>query len=172
MKESRKQLIKDLHSKVGIVWQTSIEKEFPKLFKKEVNGWYKDKKVKGWCVFIKNGIIKYGFIRNVTWFENHNCNYKLRKNDYKATNKEVARALIKEAKNRGFKKGVRFTCLCNKVIVNDCWTMFCSEGYLWIDGGCVFKDGKWATPIETITKKQAKKVTEAVFLKMVSGQHQ
>ena len=35
MKESRKQLIKDLHSKVGIVWRTSIEKEFPKLFKED-----------------------------------------------------------------------------------------------------------------------------------------
>ena len=37
MKESRKQLIKDLHSKVGIVWRTSIEKEFPKLFKEDAS---------------------------------------------------------------------------------------------------------------------------------------
>ena len=35
MKESKKQLIKDLHSNVSIVWQTSIEKEFPKLFKED-----------------------------------------------------------------------------------------------------------------------------------------
>ena len=47
MKESRKKLIKDLHSNVGIVWQTSIEKEFPKLFKedallKEVRKRYKN----------------------------------------------------------------------------------------------------------------------------------
>jgi hypothetical protein len=36
--------------------------------------------------------------------------------------------------------------------------MLCSEGYLWIDGGCVFKEGKWAKIIkETITKEQAEK---------------
>lgn len=35
MKEGRKNLIKDLHSVVGTVWQTSIETEFPKLFKEE-----------------------------------------------------------------------------------------------------------------------------------------
>ena len=72
--------------------------------------------------------------------------------------KEVEQALIKEAKKRGFKKGVRFTCLYNKFIVDDCHPMLCSEGYLWIKGGCVFRDGKWATIIkETITKEQAEK---------------
>ena len=35
MKEGRKNLIKDLHSVVGTVWQISIETEFPKFFKGE-----------------------------------------------------------------------------------------------------------------------------------------
>ena len=80
MKESRKEFIKKAHSAACSEWKENIEKEFPKLFKKEeINGWYKDKKEKGWCVFLENGIMKHGFDGNGDWFDCHNQNYKRKK---------------------------------------------------------------------------------------------
>ena len=161
MKEGRKNLIKDLHSVVGTVWQKSIETEFPKLFKEEekLNGWYKDVKEKGWCMFIENGIAKYGFNTLGKWKEDLSVNYELREGDYKATNKEVEKSLIKEAKNRGVKNGLCYlgaTGSKSKLVFNSLeWygDMLC-DGY----GTVIFKYGKWATIVpETITKEQAEK---------------
>ena len=166
MKESRKEFIKKAHSAACSDWKTNIEKEFPKLFKKEeINGWYKTKKVKGWCVFLENGIIRYGFGSFGSWFEGQNHTYELHKHDYKATDKEVEQALIKEAKNRGFKQGVRIKSkwldapsekkLIGNFIFDNEFELCCraSNGSLWT----IFQDGEWATIVETITKEQAEK---------------
>lgn len=164
MKDGRKNLIKDLHSVVGTVWQTSIETEFPKLFKEEekLNGWYKDVKEKGWCMFIENGIAKYGFNTLGKWKEDLSWNYELGENDYKATDKEVGLALIKEAKKRGFKYGVvadLTNCgyYANRAkILNENYRY--NGRWLSVDNFIIFEYGKWATIVpETITKEQAEK---------------
>ena len=168
MKESRKEFIKKAHSAACSEWKENIEKEFPKLFKKEeINGWYKDKKVKGWCVFLENGIMKHGFDGNGNWFDCHNQNYKLSNSDFKATDKEVEEALIKEAKKRGFKEGVTVDKVNlsddynpnNKLKENTINTNeLLSHGYLWVSSILIYDNGEWATIIkETITKEQAEK---------------
>ena len=167
MKESRKEFIKKAHSAACSEWKTNIEKEFPKLFKEEeINGWYKYKKAKGWCVFLENGIIRYGFDSLGDWFEGYNYTYELDKDDYKATDKEVEEALIKEAKKRGFKEGVTVDKVNlsndynpnNKLKENTINTNeLLSLGYLWVSSILIYDNGKWATIVETITKEQAEK---------------
>ena len=165
MKESRKEFIKKAHSAACSEWKTNIEKEFPKLFKKDENGWYKDKEVKGWCVFFENGIMKHGFDGNGDWFEDHNQNYKLRKSDYKATDKEVEEALIKEAKKRGFKEGVRINSkwmpnisankLNGKFVFDNKFELCAKANSLM--KYTIFQNGVWAEIVDTITKEQAEK---------------
>jgi hypothetical protein len=167
MKESRKEFIKKAHSAACNEWKKNIEKEFPKLFKKgEINGWYKSKEVKSWCVFIENGINRYGFDAFGNWFGGRNYTYELEKDDYKATDKEVEEALIKEAKRRGFKEGVRVDKLLygnlgslngdSKTCENKEFIFW--RGHLCIGNLLIFHNtGKWATIVETITKEQAEK---------------
>ena len=166
MKERTKKLIIELHQATYLFRSLEIEKEFPELFKDNANGWYKDKK-NDWCMFLENGIIKYGFDAGGFWREDLSSNYELRKGDYKATDKEVEQALIKEAKKRGFKEGVvadltycghrnsRAKILNKNYRYNGSW--------LSVDGFIIFENGKWAEIIkkiiikEIITKEQAEK---------------
>ena len=46
-------------------------------------------------MFLENGIMKYGFDADGVWAEDLSFNYELRKDDYRATSKEVEQALIK-----------------------------------------------------------------------------
>ena len=174
MKESRKEFIKKAHSAACSDWKTNIEKEFPKLFKKDalkVGDWVKTvngaifriqkKKVK---LDTTNMFYGYGFgaFKNV-WDENYYAHEGL---CTLATDKEVEEALIKEAKRRGFKKGVRV----DKVNLSDDYNPnnelkedtintneLLSHGYLWVSSILIYDDGKWATIVETITKEQAEK---------------
>ena len=162
MKESKKQFIKKAHSAASSEWKEIIEKEFPKLFKKEeINGWYKDKEVGGWFVFLENGIVKHGFDGDGDWFYCHNQRFKLSYSDFKATDKEVLEALIKEAKKRGFKEGVRINNECIGYIyagICNSNEIIFENGILSIDYVYIYKDGKWAEIIkDTITKEQAEK---------------
>jgi hypothetical protein len=171
MKESRKEFIKKAHSAACNEWKKKIEKEFPKLFKKSalvIGKWYKRKEDSSlWFVtHIKNGCsYGYGFDYQGRWAdESKGFNYSLKLN--KATAKEVEEALIKEAKRRGFKKGVRV----DRVNLSDDYNpnnelkedtintieLF-SDGYLWVSNILIYDDGNWATIIETITKEQAEK---------------
>ena len=70
-----------------------------------------------------------------------------------ATDKVVETALIKEAKKRGFKEGVKFfsamdgdiNTVTNEFYSFDVWVKYTT---LQLDTGWIFKGGKWATIIE------------------------
>mgnify|MGYP003671259429 FL=1 len=165
MKQSRKDFIKRLFDDAHPIWKVQIKKEFPELFEKEVlvvGRWYK---TPSGSIFKYNGNkdfendpCGYGIGITGRWFGISNGKYGGWTTDVTpATDKEVEQALIKEAKKRGFEEGVKFKCLYNHDYKGRCIPLFCSEGYLWLKGGCVFKDGQWAETVETITKKQAEK---------------
>ena len=166
MKESRKEFIKKAHSAACSDWKTNIEKEFPKLFKKDalvVGKWYKRKQdSRLWFVtHIKNGCsYGYGFDYSGYWAdESAGFNYSLELN--KATDKEVEQALIKEAEKRGFEEGVAFKSVSGRNSIDrvcDGFRYYSNQNQLCSGKGSVFIKGKWATIIEeTITKEQAEK---------------
>jgi hypothetical protein len=143
-------------------WKDSIKENFPKLFKEtelEVGKWYKqiDKYETDFLLNYQgdtNG--SYGFW-NLGYGEWSFSSDDLGLQATPATDKEVEDALIKEAKRRGFKEGVKFKCLYNHIIGGSCVPMLGSDGLLWIEKGCVFRNGIWATPLKTITKEEAEK---------------
>ena len=161
MKESRKEFIKKAHEEACSEWKQNIEQEFPKLFKSEelYNGWYKDSQNE-WCMFFQDGMMEYGFNTDGNWRGDIKHFYSPIYSDYKATDQEVEEALIKEAKNRGFKEG-NYKCLEGSIYKHsDDYKFYGSllvTGF--VDGArnVLFKDGKWATIIETITKAEAEK---------------
>ena len=164
MKESRKEFIKKAHSAACSDWKENIEKEFPKLFKEDalvVGKWYKSRG----CLFNyqKQGDV-YGFFTDVGWNNGgwiwDGTSAKL------ATDKEVEEALIKEAKKRGFKEGVRVERLLesnlgslngdSRTCENKEFKLY--HGHLTIGNLLIFHNtGKWATIVKTITKEQAEK---------------
>ena len=142
LKQEKKQLKKQL-------------KELPSL---EVGKWYKSIgggfKYLLYLVSIDNGLdscTAYGFVDDEFYIET-DINFDMKQ--VPATDKEVETALIKEAKKRGFKEGVRFNNACktgeiahgkntgvvNKIRSNDCG-LFTSNQYI------IF-NGKWAEIIE------------------------
>ena len=95
----------------------------------------------------------YGFNQGVDYLNNA---YFTVDEAIPATDKEVEEALIKEAKKRGFKEGVKVTQI-NKynlgnpgedkwVVTNGHYEYIC--GKLFICNICLFNDGKWAEIIE------------------------
>ena len=168
MEQSRKDFIKKAHKNACSEWKTNIEKEFPKLFKEEkkLNGWYKDKEQKKWCVFLKDGIMINGFDSSGNWFEGHNYTYELQEEDYKATDKEAEQVLIKEVKKKGLKTS-NHSCLEGGAIWNNItgseYRYYPKENKLLIGASTVFLDGKWATIIETITKEQFEEAKEVLL---------
>ena len=168
MKKVRKDLIKRLFEDATLHDRVLIKQEFPKLFKEEkkLNGWYKDKEQKKWCVFLKDGIMINGFDSSGNWFEGHNYTYELQEDDYKATDKEGEQALIKEAKKIGLKTS-NHSCLEDGAIWNNItgseYRYYPKENKLMIGASTVFLDGKWATIIkETITKEQFEEAKEVL----------
>jgi hypothetical protein len=168
MKESRKEFIKKAHSAACNEWKKNIEKEFPKLFKEDalvVGKWYKIQCSKNALVFIQGYKKTYGFDYAGLWTNMWNENIS-RTTYIPATDKEVEEALIKEAKKRGFKEGVRVDKLLytnigslngdSKTCENKEFKL--SFGHLFIGNLLIFHNtGKWATIVETITKEQAEK---------------
>jgi len=164
MKESRKQFIKDGHAAACSEWKAKIEKEFPKLFKET------EYKKNDW-VFMGDVTMELSKIYD---FDNAGDPRVYRIDGIKnvwylsdvvrpATDKEVKEALIKEAKKRGFKKGVKVVSPYNsdhtRVIASSfrfergSLVFTCESGWRTY----LFVDGKWATIIETITKEEAEK---------------
>jgi hypothetical protein len=160
MKDSRKEFIKNLHSEVSSGFKTVIEKEFPKLFKKDdlvVGNWYKSKK----CLFNYQKYSNvYGFFGFEKWIDTNWSWSKRDSNVIPATDKEVEEARIKEAKKRGYK----YRCVIESkkhghVTLND-RGFYTFHGELWL-GDCVLtNNGVWAKIVkETITKEQAQEAT-------------
>jgi hypothetical protein len=161
MKESRKEFILDLHSRSDIGWQKKIEREFPKVFKKDalvVGKWYK---CKDYLMVWNNGNETYGFFDGSfgNWRFGNDKKHKLTL----ATDKELKKALIKEAKNKGFKKGVNINNLesiGNMLIfhhhgISSNGSFYnISENAFWFMGKLIFWNGKWAKIVEkTIIKE-------------------
>jgi hypothetical protein len=167
MKESRKEFIKKVHSAASNEWKENIEKEFPKLFKEDalvVGKWYKyhDNYQESLMVW-NNSEDTYGFWGNEY---RDDLSFHISYDKIPATDKEVEEALIKEAKKRGFKEGVRVDKLLytnigslngdSKTCENKEFKL--SFGHLFIGNLLIFHNtGKWAEIVETITKEQAEK---------------
>ena len=163
MKESRKEFIKKAHSAACSEWKENIEKEFPKLFKEDalvVGKWYKNIN-SPLSIICYNSLLRsnvnYGINNSGTWCSKyHLYEYEMTL----ATDKEVEEALIKEAKKRGFKEGVVVVSKGYNDTVFDGEFRFEEWHKNTLDSfntGDIFKDGKWATIVETITKEQAEK---------------
>ena len=159
MKESRKEFIKKAHSAACYEWRKNIEKEFPKLFKEDntPDGWYFASDSKVFLYYFDGNTITYGF----NWEGEFRDNLMVSgKHGIKATDKEVREALIKEAKRRGFKEGVKFKSMNNRFSVLNESFRYQEISKNTLDAfGCynIFQDGEWATIVETITKEQAEK---------------
>ena len=179
MEQSRKDFIKKAHDNACSEWKTKIKKEFPKLFKEDalvVGKWYY---YNNWLIeyFGKNTCLmaNYGFDCDGNYFYDNEYNDfgNSPKKWVLATDKEVKKALIKEAKNIGFVKGVLISnenmgyhykgmgysykgmCSSNKITFK--------HGVLSINNIFIMKDGKWATIIkETITKEQFEEAKEVL----------
>jgi hypothetical protein len=184
MKESRKEFIKQGHKAACSEWKEKIEKEFPKLFKKNalvVGKYYK--LTQDYVNLKKDNIFEFleyqtscktfAIVRHSV-FDNSKTDYAAPYSNtlIPATDKEVEEALIKEAKNRGFKEGVKFINLDSGVVQTVNRLPYFELGRLAVKstetewsrsykGGSsnpsIFEYGKWATIVETITKEQAEK---------------
>ena len=172
MKESRKEFIKKAHSAACSDWKENIEKEFPKLFKEDalvVGKWYKLTKDYG---SLEKGsvfpFIKYQDSLEECAIVGHSI-FDNSKTDYSApfsntltpaTDKEVEEALIKEAKKRGFVKGVNISYLIgtrNSFGFDGTFSIY-HDSLVDNRRAVIFSEGKWAEIIkETITKEQAEK---------------
>jgi hypothetical protein len=171
MKQSRKDFIIEAHDNACNDWRNRIEKEFPKLFKKDdlvVGKWYRSSID---CIFNYNGVkdcnnkpCGYGISRLGSWYESNKDgwggSYTL------VTDKEVDQALIKEAKKKDY-KNVKINNLesignmlsfHHSISSSDCYYYNATENALWFMGKLIFWNGKWAEIFkETITKEQAEK---------------
>lgn len=150
-----------------ILSQSKSEKE---------NGWYKhtNGQYKNWLVYydFKNNV-RYGFNVNGYWFQDNGTDYKASLE--LATEKEVSSALIEEAINRGFKKGLPIISpdgidygfdIKDEVLLFsfETNTLFVKE-----DGVNLFHDGNWAkikeVNHEPSTEQIVKKVKFSEFPK-------
>ena len=168
MKESRKEFIKKAHSAACSDWKTNIEKEFPKLFKEDalvVGKWCKINNEDGYLLNYSGTGTVFGFL-NGNYRNDYNFDQYHYDNAKPATDKEVEEALIKEAKKRGFKEGVKYENYLgsNGFIKDSCWKFISSLNTLSQENNegnnlhYIFDKGKWAEIIkETITKEQAEK---------------
>lgn len=142
-----------------------IKEWFPEVFSlpKDFTGWVRIEGIlnKKWLTFFENGFQKYGFDSEGNWFSQI-IKVSLQGNEFETTNEEVFEALKKEAVKRGFEKGT----FVEKCLVHDISGKMDFEfksrveklKIFWLGGFCIFKNGKWATIIQTITKSEAEKL--------------
>lgn len=151
----------------------NLRELFPDAFK-ITSGWYNDSEYPQWLLFfnMEKGVY-YGFNHHGEWCEGDVSREIIHETESKATEEEVFEALKKEAIKRGFgKKGIHFKDVngdnCVSDIEIDFWNKdnkHCSEDNKFNisvckSGGVIYRKGKWATIIETITKKQAEKLLD------------
>lgn len=126
-----------------------LKKLFPEVFESdfEVGKWYYDIYENTVCLL--SSVCKDGglnFVKNI--FGEDGCWYagKGRYSHFRpATQEEVEEALIKEAKRRGFKEGVKFKTIYGSMRTVDVikcdyedFAVYCKGG------GVIYEDGKWA----------------------------
>jgi hypothetical protein len=149
-------------------WSESKLKEwFPNAFKKvlEYGRWIKDDANPKWMTYFKNQNERHGIDSLGYWYEMRGyLNPNNDKNNRYATPQEVQKALINEAKKRGFVEGAKFINF-NGVIQTVKYIDFYNNNSLHVlspenewSSNCgnknfnsnprIFKDGVWATIIE------------------------
>jgi|11BtaG_2_1085332.scaffolds.fasta_scaffold29200_4 hypothetical protein len=164
MKKSRKEFIKKAHSAACSEWKKNIEAEFPNLFET------KSFKKGDWVVSRLGALINvrgvsydlrvvngYGIDFLGDWDDDYMAGHS---GCRLATEEEVEKALIAEAKKRGFKKGVMFVDVLDyltEVVDGDIYSYYIDSNILTLNHYHIFDDGKWAEITETITKEQAEK---------------
>jgi hypothetical protein len=165
MKESRKEFILRAHESACSDWKSKIETEFPKLFKGTklvVGNWYRYADSENILLCLQkennNSVNGFGFDSESNWCKSRSW---ITTGLIPTTDKEVAIALFAEAKKRGYKEGVKiefFSTEEQQIIGSDSIRYFKRKVY--IEGCCVFDNGKWATiipPIKEMTLEQVQK---------------
>ena len=169
MKKAVKELLKEAYKSSDVCqeWKDMIKEAYPKVCikpKLEVGKWYKNKYSHLICLtkVAFQRVDFYGLYTGNQWTNNNFADIEHWISGLEsATKEEVKTALIKEAKRRGVEKGSVIKYL------DDSKSLWSKEdgGFLY-ENGClyvhsvlykVFGNGKWATPIETITKAEAEK---------------
>jgi hypothetical protein len=155
MKQQRKEFIIQAHAAACSDWKTKIEKEFPKMFKEDgliVGKWYKNS-FGGIALYQGKDVKTYGLNSSKNWYFNKGW-FTTIKDQIPATDKEVSKALIAEAKKRGYKNG-NYKCMTvcfNTLKVVDDFFFKPSTRELWMGkiglSNQVFANGIWAEIIE------------------------
>jgi len=136
---------------------TVIEKETEPKFEE---GWYINPACKEFVGFWDGTNYVYGLTGSGIWFD-VSTNICWSDSDKKADKKLVESMLIKEAKRRGFKKGVRYYCFLHRVervCKTEKYSYDRGRNCLYVAGWIIFKDGKWATIIENKLEINGKEV--------------
>ena len=119
----------------------------------EVGKWYWLDNDKSFLYFYTGKSVTYGFNIAGTWSDTLSECDKISGNEIEATKEEVEEALIKEAKKRGFKEGVKIYGRDYTVINNFFTRIFNNDLCLFMGSElgkniCIFEHGKWASIIE------------------------
>jgi len=143
--------------------EIKLKKWFPDAFKTKFTGWAKDihEMNEDWIAYYENDILKYGINANGDWFKSKsNSYYNECESNRKAMEKEAKTALINEAKKIGLIDGnyIKATDGDYGLLNGGIWIYSKDVNKLYYDGFILFDNGKWATIIETITKKEAEKL--------------
>ena len=160
MRTVSEEFIKEGHAAACSEWKKRIEQEFPDLFEREPNKWYKINGHNKLMVYFTGKYgndASYGFSSKGDFRDNIGAH----KGDTfeSATEEEVKSAFIQEAKKRGFVKGAKIN-----LIKDYDWTgqtLICTEefsfndlenilyvkdtGHIWQR---VFSKGEWASVVE------------------------
>jgi len=138
----------------------TLKEAFPEVFE-AFTGWVKDKNEGrniDWIGYVEKDILIYGIASDNVWFDKSGMNVKSR-NNRPATPQEIKDALEKEAVRRGYKDSVTVKPLWETPLyywnVYDNQVRFEEKSNTFYFGCCIFKDGVWATIIQTITKQEA-----------------
>lgn len=130
-------------------WKQRIKEWFPEWNKRQ-SGWYYNNTKNVLSYYDFENKIQYGFNAAGGWYNVNNV--KLSGTEYPAPEKEVEERLIKEAKRRGFKRGVSFVNLFNRKDFTARIGRFelLSGGELVLDNNTIFNlSGQWAEIIST-----------------------
>lgn len=165
-----KEQVKELNKNTTSKGQDYLKQWFPEAFKTEleVGKWYKntDSGYEESIAFAtklhsetpNNQFAGYGFDMFKGWVKSDTDTELFGSKKWRlATPQEVESALIAEAKKRGYEEAVYVVSLENKNIIHlikgDFY--FGRDGNLYYKGAMIFKTGKWATIIPTLTKAEA-----------------